>query len=246
MKEVESLENFEKIWNESGWTKEARKITSNLEKFPKDSKIVLMLRHSQRNEPEIMEKDADLSLTQEGREIAKILGKKLPNERPIRLFHSRVDRCRNTAIEISNGLKEMGCKVEMVGHFEPLGNIGIKFDFFIEENKKFKILDLIFRWVSGAYPPDLWPPLIPYSQNTAKLLCNQVKSAPKRGLDIHVSHDLHLVALKFGWFGIPPNERWINYLGGFAFTITDDEILLLDKGEFKKIEIPYWWECKAF
>ena len=38
-------------------------------------------------------------------------------------------------------------------------------------------------------------------------------------IDIHVTHDLHLLALRLGWFGIPPNKKWISYLGGFAFSI---------------------------
>ncbi|KKM16189.1 hypothetical protein LCGC14_1688390, partial [marine sediment metagenome] len=61
-------------------------------------------------------------------------------------------------------------------------------------------------------------------------------------LNIFVTHDLNLMALRFGWFGLPP-ERWVKFLGGFAFAFHEDRILLLDYyGELKKVEIPYWWK----
>ena len=39
----------EKIWKEGEWTNEARQIIDGLKKFPDNSKIILVLRHSHRN-----------------------------------------------------------------------------------------------------------------------------------------------------------------------------------------------------
>ena len=40
----------EKIWEEGEWTNEAHQIIDGLRNFPDNSKILLILRHSHRNE----------------------------------------------------------------------------------------------------------------------------------------------------------------------------------------------------
>ena len=42
--------NIEKIWNTSNWTTHARNIINGLTKFSEDSKLILILRHSHRND----------------------------------------------------------------------------------------------------------------------------------------------------------------------------------------------------
>ncbi len=233
--------DVDKIWKEADWTLEARQIIEGLRKFPTDAKIILLLRHSQRNEPELFDKDADLNLTPQGRKIAKYFGKKLPKNRIIRLFHSKADRCMETAIKIINGFKEIGGEAELKGPLLPLYRIGISFDSFSEQNKKYPILEIFHRWSAGLYSPELWTPLIPYSQEAADIMWTQVETAPENTIDIHVTHDLHLLALRFGWFGIPPNKDWISYLGGFAFSFINGRILLYYNNTFNDAEIPYWW-----
>ena len=44
--------DMKKIWDEGDWTKQARDIIGNLEKFPANSNIILILRYFQRNEPD--------------------------------------------------------------------------------------------------------------------------------------------------------------------------------------------------
>jgi phosphohistidine phosphatase SixA len=234
----------EKIWNESGWTAQIRQIILNFKKFPEDAKIILILRHSQRNEPPKLSPSSNLNLTPEGRKIAKILGKKLPKDKLIRLFHSSAERCRHTVEEIFEGVIKMGGKAVIKGQFTPLSHIGIDLEDFLAENEKYDIYNLFYRWVAGVYPPKLWSPLLPYCQESARQILEKLKSAPEKVLDIHITHDLHLLALRFGWFGLPPDRKWVDYLGGFAFILSDDHITLLDYGELKKVEYPHWWNNK--
>ena len=44
------MTDVERIWNEDEWTKTARDITRAFEDFSKDSKIILIVRHTHRNE----------------------------------------------------------------------------------------------------------------------------------------------------------------------------------------------------
>ena len=231
-----------KIWKEADWPSEARQILEGLNEFPDNSKIILLLRHSQRNEPEDFDVDADLNLTPEGRKIAHLYGKNLPKDKSIRLFHSKADRCRDTAEEIFNGFKEIGGEAVLEGNLLPLYRIGISLDSFMEENKKYDILEIFNRWSAGLYSPEFWPPLIPYSQKATELMWGEIENASEKALDIHVTHDLHLLALRFGWFGIPPSKKWISYLGGFAFSFVEDKILLYNENKLTTVEIPYWWK----
>ncbi|TKJ23051.1 MAG: hypothetical protein CEE43_04870 [Promethearchaeota archaeon Loki_b32] len=234
--------DINKIWKEADWPSQARQLINGLKKFPDDSKIILLLRHSQRNEPKEFDVDADLNLTNQGREIAKVFGENLPENKPIRFFHSKADRCKETAEEIFNGFKKIGGEAVLEGNLLPLYRIGISIEFFIEENKKYNILEIFNRWSAGLYSPELWAPLTPYSQKAAELMWVKNQESSESLLDIHVTHDLHLLALRFGWFGIPPDKKWINYLGGFAFSFKEDNILLLDSNKLITVEIPYWWK----
>jgi hypothetical protein len=48
------------------------------------------------------------------------------------------------------------------------------------------------------------------------------------------------MVLRFGWFALPLTQKWVDFLGGFAFAIQDDHFLLLEYGELKKVPIPHW------
>jgi hypothetical protein len=230
-----------KIWKKADWPYEARQIIEGLKKFPDKTKIILLLRHSQRNEPDDFDVNADLNLTLQGRKIANHFGKKLPTDKTVRLFHSKADRCRETAEEIFNGFKEIGGEAILIGDLLPLHHIGIDLEFFLEENKKYDILEIFNRWSAGLYSPEHWNSLFLYSQKAADIIWEQIENASEQTLDIHVTHDLHLLALRFGWFGIPPSRKWVNYLGGFAFSFFERRILLYADNKFFNVEMPYWW-----
>ena len=236
--------NIDEIWEHADWTDHARSIIDNLHKFPKKSKIILILRHSHRNEISKYESAHKLRLTPQGHAIAKKFGENLPKNRPIRIFHSIIWRCKETAENIYNGFKSIGGNGEIKGHFPPLYEIGINMKEFTTEFRKHPFHKILSRWAAGFYLPEEWTPFVQYSQNSANLIWNQLKDAPERGLDIYVTHDWHLMTFRFGWFGLPPDDRWVKFLGGFAFTFAEDNIILLDYGEIKYVENPHWWKKK--
>ena len=77
--------DIEETWRNDDWTEQARQIITGLKEFPESSKIILILRHSHRNEPKETDKLYKLRLTHLGHEIAKKFGEHLPKNRPIRL-----------------------------------------------------------------------------------------------------------------------------------------------------------------
>ena len=234
--------DIEKIWENRNYTTQARQMLSAIQNFPKDSKIILVVRHSHVKPKKL--KDLDYKLTSIGREIARIFGEKLPTDRPIRLFHSSVNRCQETAEKILAGFKGIGGKGELIGEFNPLFDIGVTPEFMLKEITHYNPFNFFYRWMAGLYPPDKITPLQEYCQNAAHLIWNKLESAPERGIDIHISHDLHVLALRFGWFGFPLRNKWMSYIGGIALVFNEDNILVfnIDIDKSVSIDFPYWWK----
>jgi len=237
-----------KTWEENTWTKQASNIIEGLGKFPAHSKIIIILRHSQRYEPKLVKENdlkvANMELTPLGREIAENLGEKLPIDRRIRLFHSPRNRCKETAEKIFQGFTKVKGKGIFMGECKSLHGIGINTQSYLDEFNQYKDYQVILRYLAGIYSPDLWPPAHPFYQRSGQQIWSQNDNNSEDGIDIFISHDFHIMIFRFGWFGLSPDERWINYLGGFAFSIMEDHILLLDYGKLIKLGIPYWWKNK--
>ncbi|MHA2009007.1 MAG: histidine phosphatase family protein [Promethearchaeota archaeon] len=238
---MQNNHSLEEIWNQETWIEQARSIINGLDQFSLDSKIILLLRHSQRYEPEFIDENQNMELTPQGRKIAKYFGKKLPKTRKVRLFHSPVNRCKETAEQIHNGFEENRGKSIFEGECKFVWGIGMKTRFFISELQKHGYFKVFYRWIAGFYNLDDMPSIIPYCQRGADFIWNQAKKEPKNGIDIYISHDWHIHSFRFGWFGLPPDDKWIGYLGGFAFTFEEDRIHLLDYGQHKSTDIPHWW-----
>jgi len=237
-----------KTWEEYPWTKQAGNIIEGLDKFPAHSKIIIILRHSQRYEPKLINendlKGANMELTSLGEEVAKKFGENLPIDRAVRLFHSPRNRCKVTAEKIYQGFTEVNGKGTLIGENNSLYGIGINSQSYLYEFNTIRNYQVILRYLAGVYSPDLWPPAQPFYQKSGEEIWSQVYNISEGGINIFVTHDFHIMIFRFGWFGLPPDERWVNYLGGFAFSIMDDHILLLDHGELIKLGIPYWWKNK--
>jgi hypothetical protein len=232
----------EKIWKEGEWTNEARQIIDGLKEFPDSSKIILILRHSHRDVQTSFEKGQKTRLTPQGHAIAKKFGENLPISRSIKIFYSIIWRCEETANNIHEGFKNVGGMSEVMGELESLQTIGIQdMQFYLNEFNNVPILDIFYRWVVGFYNPNVWTPFIEYCQSTAQNIMDQVKNSPEKGLDIFITHDFNILALRFGWFGLLP-KKWVKFLGGFAFAIEEDQTLLLDYSELKPVATPHWWK----
>ena len=232
------------IWENAEWTVQTRSIINALNEFPENSKIILLLRHSHRNNPTATEKMYQLKLTPQGHQIATIFGQKLPISRSIRLFHSVIERCRETAEDILTGFGSVGGEGTLNGTLTPLFHAGTAPKFFSNIFENGSPIEFMHRWAVGFYSPDIITPFQSYCQNAAKVIWNEIKDAQEGGIDIHVTHDIFLIALKYGWFGLPPHQDWVPFLGGVAFVLTENEINVFNEDRFLSIPNPYWWKSK--
>jgi len=236
--------NIDQVWQNGKWTQEAKHLLAGLAKFPKDSKIILILRHSHREDSDDPWKLSELRLTPLGNAIARKFGEKLPKERPVRLFYSFLDRCKETAQGVLDGFENVFGNGTLMHSLDALVDFGMEAETFFEEITKYSFTEFFHRWIAGLYPPKIITPLNEYCQNSARIIWKEIDSAPDKGIDIHISHDLIILSFRLGWFGLYPNNYWPSFLGGFAFIICKNQILLLDYDGLKSLEIPFWWKLR--
>ncbi len=132
------------IWKKTSWIEQADKLLKNLAKFPHGSKIILLLRHSEREETTFIGDGKELLLTPLGHKMANIFGQKLPLEKNIRIYHSLAKRCIQTANEVFNGITKKGGRANLHGSIS-WPNISIDRDFFIEQMRKLSLHDFIHQ-----------------------------------------------------------------------------------------------------
>jgi len=233
--------NFEEIWSESDWTREARLLMQGFEEFADNSNLILFLRHSHRESITNVEEMANLGLTELGRELAKMLGSKLPTNRTLRLYYSSIPRCKETARYILKGFRENGGKGKKKGPLLPLYQVEGDVDYIVEQIFSNPDEQLINRWAAGHFPSDKIQPLNIYSHETAKIVFNKVKEAPSNNIDIFVTHDLQIMALRFSWFGLEAKDYWASYLGGFLISKTPLKTKFISNGTIYEAKTPYWW-----
>lgn len=229
-----------KIWKNSDWTFQARQIIDVIAKFPEDSNLSIIMRHSHRIDTDDMQKMANLGLTRLGKGLAEVFGSNLPLDRSIRLYYSIVSRCKETADSILKGFQTIGGSGKIFGAFEPLYSFGKDSDFVLKNAYKYPGAKFINRWAAGLFPEKFIKNFTNYCIQSALDIWNQANIS--NSINIYVTHDLVVMALKYGWFGIPPGKKWANFLGGFLMTVLKDKILLYDGKECTPHEIPYWYE----
>jgi len=226
-------------WEGIAWTFQARKILDGLKKFPNKSNIAVILRHSHRDNIKDAETSSKVRLTSEGKEFAKYFGKSLPKKRHINIYHSNVNRCRETALGIQSGLKEKSKERSVKGYLSILSDLNSDGLFIAEEMMKYGGKEFLIRWKEEYYPSKKIMNFNNYYQKAAKEIWNHLLTSKNYLLNLYITHDLHLTALKLGWFGIAPKRRWVSYLGGFAFSLSNEYILLLTEEELQRMEYPH-------
>lgn len=230
------------IWTQHEWKIKAKNLLDNLRKFPKNSPITLIMRHSARLTAEDIREDPKFRLTEEGKRYAKYFGQHLPVNRSKRIYHSRIDRCKETAEGILEGLKRNKNNIRIEGVLNTLYDVGISTEDFYSQVEEYPFEDFLYRWVAGLIPKDMIPLFPKYARKAAKTIWGIHNRSENNDLIIHITHDLIILCLRLGWFGLKPTGIWPPFLNGFAFTFKKNKILIFDFDYFTEVKLPYWWK----
>lgn len=233
---------MDKILNQVEWGKPSLSLLSHLQDLKNNKPAVMIIRHSERPTIQSEEEGPIINLTARGKQAAYDFGSFLPTDRVYRIYHSRVNRTRETAEKIQEGIQSLNVMAEVKGVLTVLGKTNSKprkFREYVWRDRE----AFTYNWLSDRYPPSEIEYSNIFAQRVASEIMKNLQKAIPNMFDIYVSHDVIISALLFHWLGheILPLGR-IRYLEGFVTQFEDGKMSVILKDGLKEIRLPYWWK----
>lgn len=119
--------------------------------------IILYLRHAERFPLRDLRNPLDALLTEQGKRDSVEFGKTLVPLAPFKVYHSPVERCRQTAEGIVRGISEAGGHAETAGSAEGLGGPYVRSNFedLPKMVSKYGMGGFLRKWFDGELPGDI-------------------------------------------------------------------------------------------
>lgn len=220
-------------------------ITASLAKLPATRNAAALIRHAQRHPLGSSSDPTQALLTDAGKQAARELGARLSGFSHLRLFHSPVRRCQQTAECIAEGAQSTGMRVEVCGPRERLSFVctldmpaAVSLWNTIGE-------EFVTRWLTGALPEHMMEAPI----DTARLTLREVDVALKdqtphgRRLDLHISHDWNIMVTRELLTGVRHEEAgWLGFLDGLSFSRCENSTLTVRAGNTERTCALPWTE----
>jgi hypothetical protein len=196
-----------------------QEILSTLRNLNARRVVALLIRHAERFPIVDAADPTQAELTPAGRTAAETLGVRLEGFSRLRLFHSPVKRCQQTAECIARGADSAGLAVTLVGPQDPLG-----IDYILDLAEAGRLAALhgdhfVRLWFSGQIPARVIRPAAEIAAEKLAYLTARLDDDAGLGrLDIHLSHDWNTIILRELMLGVRHEEAgWLDYLDGVAF-----------------------------
>lgn len=229
------------------WAKSARSLLASVAKLKPGEPAIIHIRHTER--PGITGPNSNVLLsTPEGKKAAVEFGESLPTERSYRLYHSVVDRSRESAESIRDGIRCKGGKAEMSGIFpfrtthDPKG-----MDDYIDHmigrcgSEDAAVAEMMNKWLAGLAPPEIFHPSSEFARMIAFYAKERLATATPDIVDVYVTHDTWVGSCLFHWFAIPMPMDGIRFLDGYLMQPLDGEIAIWYRGKALRVDYPHWW-----
>ncbi len=195
-------------------------LLQTIHSLPPGVPAAAFLRHAERHQIVDIADPTKAEITADGAAAAEAFGARIKGFAWVRIFHSPVKRCQQTADAIARGVRSQGGSVEIAGPENALG-IDYILDFKEAGRLTLKHGDHFVRlWFSGQIAPSV----IEAAEKIAALkvahLTQRLQEPSPRGrrLDLHVSHDWNILVLRELLVGVRHEEAgWLNFLDGVAF-----------------------------
>jgi broad specificity phosphatase PhoE len=227
------------LWTQS-WCGPAQSILEHTLKLSGAHPVIMHIRHTER---ERATPGGDPRCTEEGLKAAYEFGASLPTSRRYRVWHTVVERTRETCLAIMAGLESNQTECTLAGPI-PVNTILDPAGFYEEqprhqvvEDTDLSALTYLNHWLSGFYPPDMVRPSLEFAQMIARTMLEDIG---EDSFHLLVSHDTWVAALMFHWFGLPPPRGWINFLDGFVVELRPSASTLITKEGVMETGLPDW------
>jgi hypothetical protein len=157
---------------------------------------ILLMRHAERYQITSIQTSSRVLLTEKGKRDAFALGRRLDRRfGPVRLYHSPVERCAQTAERIRDGILAKGGEASLEGPLSWLGGDFIRAEAAFVDGRIAAegINGFLRRWFDGELPGDE----IADADRAARieLGCLHRQLDGREGLIVDVTHDWNLMLL---------------------------------------------------
>lgn len=186
-----------------------------------------VLRHAARHPIKDPREPLLAELTDAGHRDAEAFGASIQGFDRVRLFHSPVKRCQQTAESVAAGASRARLAVELLGAQPELG-VAYILDQVETGRMSGKHGEHFVRlWFTDQIPEELILRAPDIARRKLAYLRARL-SEPAHGgrrLDLHISHDWNVLILRELLLGVRHEERgWAAFLDGVAFTAEADKL----------------------
>ncbi len=212
-----------------------------IDTIPTDRPSAILVRHAERK-PIIKVQDAvDAPLVQAGKQAAQSLGKLLANLSPIRLFHSPVPRCKQTAEMISQGASSAGAQVSLEGENFTIGGPYMRdWNTAMGHVLKTGPMPFIKDWFAGKLPDELAKDARESASEQVSVLLEQLTAPDASGCTLNVTHDWNIILVRHFFLGLELEKvGWPHYMEAVVASMQDSNTLRLTwAGKSKDFKLP--------
>lgn len=182
-------------------------------------RAALVVRHAERHPIAELRRHPEVLLTEEGHAQAVRAGQTLARvARRVRVHHSPVERCAQTARGLVAGAREAGIDAALVGPVPELA-----YPFVLDPDRAWPLVEghgmmFIRRWFDGDVPPDIFEPRASAAR-TQLAAVRRVLDTDSVDLTVFVSHDWNVALLREDVLGVRPEDGWPHFLDGIAVSL---------------------------
>lgn len=199
--------------------------------------VTLVMRHAERFPVRNLKNPMDALLTEKGKENSVDFGRALSDLAPMTLFHSPVERCRQTADGIVRGIRDSGEEAETAGAAEELGGPYVRggFDSVPRMVREYGMSGFLRTWFDGNLPGKTLLTL----PEAAELIFGYVArslSQAKRNTAM-ITHDWTIMILREYYLDLTHESAGFpGFLDGMAVYRTEDGLKVYYHGEEYSIQ----------
>jgi len=222
------------------WCRPAQSILEHTMKLSGAHPAIMHIRHTER---ERATPGGDPLSTEEGLRAAYEFGASLPAGRRYRLWHTVVERTRETGLAIKSGIESNQAECMLAGTIpvntiiDPAGFQDAQPRHQVVEDTDESARTYLENWLSGLYPPSMVRPSLEFAQMIAQTMLEALR---EDSFHVLVSHDTWVAALMFHWLGLPPPRGWVNFLDGFIVELRPSAPTLITKEGAVETRLPDW------
>jgi len=186
-----------------------------LRDLPLHARVALLVRHSAREHGSVVDgrptpEDRWL-LTPQGRVDARDFGTRLPAFTNLFLTHTRIERTRHTAEEIAAGFRQAHPKAHVaIEGVDPALGLATFYarDLALRDQWREKLgEDFYDAWLKGEIPPTVLVPIEEAVSDLVERLRLKSEQNPASSLQIAVTHDVYVFAMREVLFGTRAETR---------------------------------------